>query len=126
MSEFTFKSWEEMTVLEQYACQFWDMYKDAYGVRPRGVDTSAWDEATFEAEFNYLQDLIAKNDQERKISEAEAMHEFEMRMQDLLRSGAKDRAMALRWVHEAEGSNGDDEFLCYLVGLPYGYFKETV
>ena len=26
MSEF--KSWEEMSVLEQYACQYWDMYKD--------------------------------------------------------------------------------------------------
>jgi hypothetical protein len=36
--------------------------------------------------------------------------------------GAKDRAMALRWIHEAEGSNGDDEYLCYLVGLPYRYF----
>jgi len=120
-----FKSWEEMSVLEQYACTFWDMYKDAHGVRPRGVDTSAWDEATFEAEFNYLQDLIAKNDQERKISEAEAMHEFEMRVQDLLRSGAKNREMAIRWVHEAEGSNGDDEFLCYLVGLPYGYFRKA-
>jgi hypothetical protein len=33
----------------------------------------------------------------------------------------------MRWIHEAEGSNGDDEYLCYLVGLPYGYFrKETV
>ena len=29
-----FKSWEEMSVLEQYACQYWDMYKAAYGVRP--------------------------------------------------------------------------------------------
>ena len=120
-----FKSWEEMSVLEQYACQFWDMYKDAYGVRPRGVDTSAWDEATFEAEFNYLQDLIGKNEQERKIAEHEAAHAFEMRMLGLLSSGAKDRAMALRWIHEAEGSNGDDEFLCYLVGLPYGYFRSV-
>ena len=117
-----FKSWEEMNTLEQYACQFWDMYKDAYGVRPRGVDTSNWDEATFEAEFNYLQDLIAKNDQERKIAEHEAVHAFEMRLQDLYSCGAKDREMALRWIHEAEGSNGDDEFLCYLVGLPYRYF----
>ena len=121
-----FKTWEEMTVLEQYACQYWDMYKDAYGVRPRGVDTSNWDEATFEAEFNYLQDLIAKNEQERKISEQEAAHDFEMRVLSLLQTGAKDRDMALRWVHEAEGSNGDNEFLCFLVGLPYGYFrKET-
>jgi len=123
MNEFT--SWEDMSTLEQYACQFWDMYKDAYGVRPRGVDTSAWDEATFAAEFNYLSDLIAKNDQERKIAEQEAMHDFEMRMLSLLQTGAKDRDMALRWVHEAEGSNGDDEFLCYLVGLPYGYFRKA-
>ena len=122
-----FKSWEDMSTLEQYACQFWDMYKDAYGVRPRGVDTSNWDEATFEAEFNYLQDMIAKNEQERKISEQEAAHDFEMRVLSLLQTGAKDRDMALRWIHEAEGSNGDNEFLCYLVGLPYGYFrKETV
>ena len=118
-----FKSWEEMSTLEQYSCQFWDMYKDAYGVRPRGIDTAAWDEATFEAEFNYLQDLIAKNEQEREVAEHEATVAFEQRMQDLYACGAKDRAMALRWIHEAEGSNGDDEFLCYLVGLPYRYFQ---
>lgn len=118
-----FKSWEEMSTLEQYSCQFWDMYKDAYGVRPRGIDTAAWDEATFEAEFNYLQDLIAKNEQEREIAEREATVTFEQRIQELYACGAKDRAMALRWIHEAEGSNGDDEFLCYLVGLPYRYFQ---
>jgi hypothetical protein len=45
-----------------------------------------------------------------------------MRMLDLLRSGAKDRAMAMRWVHEAEETGGDDEYLCYTLGLPYRYF----
>ena len=121
-----FKSWEEMTVLEQMQCQYWDMYKDAYGVRPRGVDTSNWDEATFEAEFNYLQELITKSEQERKIAEQEACNAFEQRMLDLYACGAKDRVMALRWIHEAEGSNGDEEFLCYLVGLRYGYFRKAV
>ena len=120
-----FKSWEEMSVLEQMQCQYWDMYKDAYGVRPRGIDTSNWDEATFEAEFNYLQELITKSEQERKIAEHEAAHAFEQRMQDLYACGAKDREMALRWIHEAEGSNGDEEFLCYLVGLRYGYFRKA-
>jgi hypothetical protein len=114
---------ETMTRIEELQSLFWDMYKDAHGVRPRHVDTSGWDEATFEAEFNYLQELIGKNEQERKIAEHEATVAFEQRMQDLYVCGAKDRAMALRWIHEAEGSNGDDEFLCYLVGLPYGYFK---
>jgi hypothetical protein len=126
MSEVAYKTWEEMSTVEQYACQFWDMYKDAYGFRPRHIDTSVWTEAQFEAEFADLGRVIEQEEIARKAAQEKAMHEFEMRMQDLLRSGAKDREMALRWVHEAEGSNGDDEFLCYLVGLPYGYFKETV
>jgi hypothetical protein len=118
---------EPMTRQEELHSIYWEMYKDAYGVRPRGIDTAAWDEVTFEAEFNYLQDLIVKNEQERRIAEHEAAHAFEMRIQSILACGAKDREMALRWIHEAEGSNGDDEFLCYLVGLPYRYFvKEAV
>lgn len=121
-----FKSWEEMTVLEQYACQYWDMYKDAYGVRPRGIDTSSWDEATFEAEFVQLSKTIDENYKVQVAAEEKAAHDFEIRMLDLLMSGAKDREMALRWIHEAEGSDGDDEYLCYLLGLPYRYFvKET-
>ena len=122
-----FKSWEEMSVLEQYACQFWDMYKDAYGVRPRGIDTTLWTEAEFEAEFVSLSKVIEQENIVRKEAEEKASIDFEMRVQGLMMSGAKDFEMALRWIHEAEGSNGDDEFLCYLVGLPYGYFrKETV
>jgi len=117
-----FKSWEEMSTLEQYACQYWDMYKDAYGCRPRGIDTSTWTEADFEREFFQLSVVIAEEERQRKESEEKAQHDFEMRMLDLLMSGAKDREMAMRWIHEAEGSNGDDEYLCFLLGLPYRYF----
>jgi hypothetical protein len=106
-----------MTTLEQYACQYWDMYKDAYGVRPRGIDTTTWTEADFEAEFVQLAKTIDANYKEQLIQEEAAQHDFEMRILSLLQTGAKDREMAIRWVHEAEGSNGDDEYLCYLVGL---------
>ena len=118
-----FKSWEEMSTVEQYACQYWDMHKDAYGVRPRGIDTSSWTEADFEAEFVILSQTIDANYKVQLEQEEQAMIAFEMRVQDLMTSGAKDYEMALRWVHEAEGSNGDEEYLCYLVGLPYGYFR---
>jgi hypothetical protein len=117
-----FKTWEEMSTLEQMACQYWDMYKDAYGVRPRGVDTSTWSEADFLKEFGYLNLVIQREEIARKEREDSASQAFEQRVQSILASGAKDREMALRWIHEAEGSNGDDEFLCYLVGLPYRYF----
>ena len=122
-----FKTWEEMSVLEQYACQYWDMHKDAYGFRPRGIDTSSWTEADFEREFFQLSVTIAEEDRVRKEAEEKAAHDFEMRILSLQMTGATDRDMALRWVHEAEGSDGDDEYLCFLVGLPYGYFRrETV
>ena len=117
-----FKSWEEMSTLEQYACQFWDMYKDAYNVRPRGIDTSAWTEAEFEAEFVQLGKTIEANYKLQLESEAKAVERFEAQVESFIQSGAKDRATAIRWFHEAEGSQGDDEYLCYLLGLPYRYF----
>jgi hypothetical protein len=119
-----FKSWEEMTVLEQMACQYWDMYKDAYGVRPRGIDTTSWTEADFLKEFGYLNLVIEREAIQRREAEEKAMHDFETRIQMLLGAGAVNREQALRWIHEAEGSDGDDEYLCYLIGLPYGYFRE--
>jgi hypothetical protein len=120
-----FKSWEEMTVLEQMQCQYWDMHKDAYGVRPRGIDTSTWTEADFLAEFKQLGEAIEREAAMRKAAEFKAEVDFEMRIQSLLGMGAQDRAMALRWIHEAEGTEGDDEYLCWTLGLPYGYFRKA-
>ena len=117
--------YETMTRQEELQSIFWDMYKDAYGVRPRGISTHLWDEAKFNREFDFLQSEITKNEQERKIAEHEACHAFEMRMLSVLACGAKDRAMALRWIHEAEGTHGDDEFLCWTLGLPYQYFRKV-
>ena len=118
-----FKSWEEMSDLEQAQCTYWDIYKDAYGVRPRGVDTSAWTLADFDAEFKLLGEIIEQEAIALKEAQARAIVAFEDRVQILLGMGADDREQALRWIHEAEGTNGDDEFLCWTLGLPYRYFK---
>jgi len=118
---------ETMTRREELECIFWDMYKDAHGIRPRHIRLDLCTDAEIEADLDRLQAIIVDNEAQRRLAEHEAAHAFEMRMLSLLASGAKDREMAMRWIHEAEGSNGDDEFLCYLVGLPYRYFKkETV
>lgn len=120
-----FKTWEEMTVLEQMACTYWDMYKDAHGVRPRGIDTSSWTEEDFCKEFDYLQQVIEQECKARREAEEVAVRRFEKRIGDMIALGAGDRETALRWIHEADGSNGDDEYLCYLNGLPYGYFRKA-
>jgi hypothetical protein len=120
-----FKSWEEMSDLEQAQCQFWDMYKDAYGVRPRGIDTSTWTLDDFTSEFASLSLVIEREEVQRKINEAEASVRFENQITSLVQSGARNRQAAIAWIHEAEGTQGDDEYLCFTLGLPYGYFRKV-
>jgi hypothetical protein len=121
-----FKSWEEMTVLEQMACQYWDMYKDAHGIRPRGIDTTSWTEADFIKEFDYMAKLITQQEEARVEAEHMASVKFEQRVLNLMCMGAGDRATAVRWIHEAEGTGGDDEYLCWTLGLGYGYFRREL
>ena len=119
-----FKSWEEMTVLEQMQCQYWDMYKDAYGVRPRGVDTSGWTEADFEVEFKLLAEIIEQEETARKEAEAKAIVAFEDRVLNLMHTGT-NRERVIAWLMDAESANGDFEYFCFTQGLPYGYFRKT-
>ena len=118
-------SWEEMTVLEQMQCQYWDMYKDAYGVRPRGVDTTSWTEADFMAEFDLLAAVINAEDLARKEAEATAVEKFEQHVINTMCMGARDRETALRWIMDASTANGDWEYFCFLNGLPYRYFEKV-
>jgi hypothetical protein len=118
------KSWSELSPLEQAAAQYWDMYKDAYGIRPRWIDTTSWTLEQFDAEFASLAESIKQNMAQQELEEEQSIVTLEKRIASLLQSGAKDRSMAIRWIAEAEECNGDMEFLCFLVGVPYGYFKE--
>ena len=119
------KSWEELSEKEQLECIVWDAYKDAYGFRPRHMNLEAMTVEDLRAELDSLSATIDANEKQRKIDEERASHDFEMRMLSLMMSGAKTREQALRWVHEAEGSDGDDDYLCFLLGLPYGYFRKV-
>lgn len=119
------KSWEELSRKEQLAATHYDFYKDVHGIRPRWMNYDLMTEEELEQE---LEQLGRDSEQQAKIEAEEqerATHDFEMRMLSLMQCGAKTREQALRWVHEAEGSDGDDEYLCFLLGLPYGYFRKV-
>jgi hypothetical protein len=119
-----FKSWEEMSELEQAQATYWDMYKDAYGVRPRGVDTSGWSLEYFEAEFKILGEAINQEEIQRRAAEAEAIAKFEDRVSNLMHTGT-NRERVIAWLMDAEHANGDLEYFCFTQGLPYGYFRKT-
>ena len=118
------KSWDQCTPLEQAQYTFWDMYKDAHGFRPRHIDTSGWTIEQFEAEFAQLGEVMSAYDALRKLDEAIAVEKFEHRIAQLISTGAKDYDTAMRWIHEAEQTNGDDEYLAWTLNLPYRYFTQ--
>lgn len=120
-----FKTWEEMSDLEQAQCMFWDMYKDAYGVRPRGIDTTAWTLEDFHREFDLLSKVIEREELQRRAEQAAAVERFEQHVTNTICMGARDRDTALRWIMSASNANGDWEYLCYDLGLPYGYFRKV-
>jgi hypothetical protein len=119
-----FKTWEEMTDLEQACETYWDMYKDAYGVRPRWIDTTKWTLADFEAEFASLATAIEQAEVERKAAEAEAVVAFEDRVLNLMHTST-NRERVVAWLMDAEGADGDFEYFAFTQGLPYGYFRKA-
>jgi hypothetical protein len=112
----------ELTELESLAQHYSDYHKDVYGFRP------TCGEVTVDA----LRDAIAELDRiAPAIWEAEAVNQrenvarTEERIAEFIRLGAASRASAIRWLGDAEGADGDLEYLCYLLDIPYGYFKEA-
>jgi hypothetical protein len=120
MSEF--KSWEEMTALEQAQCTYSDFHKDAYGFRPRN-DVSNWTLEDFDREFAVFARVCEQNRIQEEAAEAEAIVRFEDRVTNLMHTGT-NRQRVIAWLMDAEGVNGDYEYFCFTQGLPYGYFKE--
>jgi hypothetical protein len=108
-----------MSELEELESIYCEMHKDVYGVKARwyraeSVERAREDLARLQVE------LDAQMEADRK-SQQEAIAAFE----ELAASyGGVENAK--RWQHQAYGTDGDDEYLCYRMGLPYGYFKGKV
>lgn len=117
------KSWEELSELEQLACEYSDYHKEAYGYRPRN-DVSGWTVADYKDEFNILSRVCTENRKLQEAAEREAIDAFESLVKKLVTvNGVPDRDAAVRHLVEAEGVDGDMEYFCFRVGLPYGYLK---
>jgi hypothetical protein len=98
---FTIKNQEEFN-----ECLLWvsDLYKDAYGFRPRGYNFSVWTFKELESFVNDLSDSIAADVAYEKEIENKAI-------EDVMSMGV-DRKTALRWLDQADAyfMYGDDVF----------------
>ena len=119
-----FKSWDDMTGLEQAASIYSDMYKDAYGFRPRGINTDSWTEAQFNDALDELGRVIEASETARKEDEAAAILKFEDSVTNLMHTGT-NRARVVAWLMQEADAEDDPEYFCYKKGLPYNYFHNV-
>lgn len=101
-----------------------DMFKDAYGFRPRG-DTwaryQAMNAAELDAAVERMQAKIESDETQRIEGERAAAHAFEQLVAATIAQGAKTREIAIRWLMDAEGVDGDTSYFEYKMGLAYNY-----
>ena len=120
------RSFEEMTAapmteLEELENIYCEMHKDVYGVKARWYRAESVEQARRDIES--LSRQLEVRIQQDRAAEQEAIAAFMQVVNDHC-GGCVETAK--RWQHQACGTNGDDEFLCYQLGLPYDFFKKTV
>lgn len=112
-----------MTELQDLESIYCDLHKDVYGGKARWYRAESVEQARKDLDILQAagEEVWARERQEQ----IEGEERFEKRVTETIALGAMDRETALRWIHAAEGSDGDDEYLCYQLGLRYGYFKKA-
>lgn len=110
------ESWEDLSELEQLQSIYCEMHKDVYGVKARWYRPESVEQARADLA------ALGKELEAEMEREAAAQQEAIAAFQQLVASYGFENAKA--WQHQAYDTNGDDEFLCWHLGLPYGYFKK--
>ena len=119
-------TWENLSRKEQLEAYVWDIYKEVHGIRPRHLRLVDMTEAELETMVDDLHEELEQADKARREAEAKAVVRFSKRVEETINSGAGDRETALAWIMEADAANGDWEFLAWINGLPYGFFKDAI
>lgn len=91
----------EYTRHEELRSFFSDMYKDAYGFRPRNYNTASWTEEELMEELDELEKVIAENEAEEKAWEKKNLLKFETAVANTINMGAGNRKTALTWMMDA-------------------------
>ena len=102
-----------------------DLHKEAYGFRPRGATYARWEAMTpaeKQAEWDYLCDASERSAREERAEEIRCAKVLEERIAETISIGAGDRETAIRWIAEGEDASDDMDYLCYKLGVCFGYF----
>lgn len=108
----------QMTELEELESIYCELHKDVYGVKARWYKAESVEQAR--KDLSLLEAECKVQMEADRAAEQEAIKAFEE-----LAASYGGVETARRWQHQAFNTQGDDEYLCYHLGLPYGYFKKV-
>jgi hypothetical protein len=106
-----------------------DLYKEAFGFRPREDFWANWNSySDEEKQVSWDQmldfaDRVAENELEAQIEAEHELNDHFRRMVDIAGCTRED---AIRYLHDAYDTNGSNEYLEYILGVRYGYLSGSL
>ena len=109
------------TELQELMDEYCDFHKDVYGVKARWI----YGQQVTVEEMKRMLDSLSREfrvqEELEKQRTARAEEAAREQVRTLMKYGAQDVAMAIRWLHEAQGTEGDNRFLDFDLGCEYGF-----
>ena len=114
-------AYTELSEVDQLRCDYSDFHKEIYGVRSYLREDISVEDAR--AAMEQLAKFSVAEFARQDAMEQECIAKFEALVATTIASGAKSREVALRWMMDASGCDGDWDYFCYNHSIPYGYTK---
>ena len=119
---------QELTARENMILLYSDFHKDAYGIRPRGLNLYAFTTEELEADFARFEQVCEYNRIEELAAEMEADKAFRALIENTIQMGAGDEVTALRWIAEGEVEQYgyDYEHFLWSQGIAYSAYGKEI
>lgn len=122
-----FKSWDELTLLEQLYSEYSDTYKDVNGFRPRSKSIDEWTEKGLQEELDYLYKQSEVQISEKIIREEAGVKNFYNLLKDVANLCNTNLTGAMKYLIESEGDDWYDwGYYCMSNDLPFSFKPEGV
>jgi hypothetical protein len=107
----------------------YEMHKEAYGVKGRHYNFKQMSNKDLEKELEHLCEVAKREREIEQREEEKSYKKFEDQITQMMKHGAGNRDIAIKWILEAEGleNESDANYICYNLGLSYDkkYLFET-
>ena len=113
----------ELSLRDSLLSEYSDTFKEAYGVRPNLGHMAHLTDEELQAEVDSICEIAHRVYMEEKAWEAQREEAVRAQLSKL-QSMAGSLEDAIRWLHQAEDTDGNDSFLEYSLGVGYGFFRK--